>query len=84
MANFPNEQWQRLDAVIRHCNMTVNSFAEHIGLPRSENLYQIKRGYYMITSGLADRITELHPEINREWLLTGAGMMFRDDYDAFS
>lgn len=37
------DNWQRIDSVIRWANMTINYFALYIGLPRGENLYQIKR-----------------------------------------
>ena len=67
--------WARLMATIEWLNMTSNSFAMQIGLTRCENLYQIKRGNFGITRDLADRITTHFPEINRTWLLTGAGHM---------
>ena len=58
--------------------MTVNSFARHIGLARSEALYQIKRGNNGISANLVDRIVAKFPEVNRVWLLTGYGSMFSD------
>lgn len=67
--------WERLAATFEWLNMTSNSFAMHIGMTRSENLYHIKRGLFGITSDLANRITSHFPEINRTWLLTGAGNM---------
>lgn len=76
MENTQNPQWQRIEDVIRWANMTTNYFARHIGLPRGENLYQIKRGTYGISRALADRIVEHFPTINKAWLLTGEGMMF--------
>jgi len=36
--------WLRLEEVINYSGMSVNAFALHIGLLRSENLYQIKKG----------------------------------------
>ena len=36
--------WQRIEAVIKWANMSTNYFARYIGLARRENLYQIKRG----------------------------------------
>lgn len=36
--------WQRIEAVIKWANMSTNYFARYIGLARGENLYQIKRG----------------------------------------
>lgn len=58
--------------------MTTNYFARYIGLPRGENLYQIKRGNYGISRDVAQRIVDRFPEINLLWLLTGEGQMFSD------
>ena len=67
--------WERLVATFEWLNMNSNAFAMHIGFTRAENLYHIKRGSFGITSDLANRITKHFPEINRTWLLTGAGNM---------
>ena len=56
--------------------MSINYFARHIGLPRGENLYQIKRGNNGISRDLAERIVAKFPEISKLWLLTGEGQMF--------
>ena len=66
-------------SVILWANMTTNAFALHIGLPRAENLYQIKRGNYGISPRMASRIVEKFPEINRLWLLTGDGEMLNEN-----
>lgn len=72
------ENWQRLQKVVRWTGMSVNAFAHHIGLKRSENLYQIKKGNHGISKQLALIITTAYPEINRSWLLTGEGDMLKD------
>lgn len=71
--------WERLESVIRWANMSTNYFAIHIGLSRGENLYHIKRGNYGISFDLADRIVRHFPEIDRAWLLTGAGTMLKEE-----
>ena len=71
--------WERLESVIRWANMSTNYFAIHIGLSRGENLYHIKRGNYGISFDLADRIVRHFPEIDRAWLLPGAGTMLKDE-----
>lgn len=71
------DNWQRLEAVIKWSNMTTHSFAIAIGLNRSENLYQIKRGRNGISKGLAKRICTLYPQIDYVWILTGQGVMLR-------
>ena len=65
------DNWQRIDSVIRWANMTINYFALYIGLPRGENLYQIKKGNNGISRNLADKIVTKFPEISLAWLLTG-------------
>ena len=70
--------WQRIEAVIKWANMTTNYFARYIGLARGENLYQIKRGNNGISLDVADRIVAKFPQIDKLWLLTGEGQMFAD------
>ncbi|MBE6200537.1 MAG: hypothetical protein E7138_09670 [Rikenellaceae bacterium] len=70
-----NQYWERLDMVIRWANMSANSFGKHIGLSRSESLYQIKAGRFGISHNLAKRITDRFPEISLGWLLSGEGKM---------
>lgn len=71
-----NSNWERLDSVIRWANMSINYFGRHIGLARSESLYQIKSGNNGISQNLARRIVEKFPEISLGWLLSGEGSMF--------
>lgn len=68
--------WQRLEQVIKWTGLSTNAFAVGIGLKRSENLYQIKRGNNGVSKDLADMITRRYPAVNRAWLLTGDGEMF--------
>lgn len=56
--------------------MSTNYFARYIGLPRGENLYQIKRGNNGISRDVANRIVEKFPQISKLWILTGEGQMF--------
>ena len=73
MAN--NQYWERLERVIQWANMSANSFGKHIGLNRSESLYQIKAGRFGISHNLAKRITDRFPSISIGWLLSGEGQM---------
>lgn len=67
--------WERIEAVVKMAQMTTNGFARHIGLPRGENLYQIKRGNNGVSLDLADQIVAKFPEVSKLWLLTGDGQM---------
>lgn len=67
--------WQRLEQVIKWTGLSTNKFAHTVGLKRSENLYQIKRGSFGVSKELSSLITKKYPQINRSWLLTGDGQM---------
>lgn len=68
--------WHRLERIIKWTGLSVNSFALNIGLKRSENLYQIKKGNNGISRDLAEIITTKYPAISKGWLLSGEGDMF--------
>lgn len=70
------DTWHRLERVIKWTGLSVNSFALNIGLKRSENLYQIKKGNNGISRDLAALITNKYPTVSKGWLLTGEGDMF--------
>lgn len=80
MANI-NANWERIWQVIEISGMTVNAFAHHIGLVRSETLYQIKSGKNGISRNVADCIVDKFPQISKPWLLTGYGSMYARDDD---
>ena len=73
------DNWSRLEEIIKWAGLSTHSFAMHIGLNRSENLYQIKRGRNGISSDLAERIVRFFPEIDRRWILSGEGYMFNSE-----
>ncbi len=74
------DNWQRIEKVIKWTGLSTNAFARNIGLNRSENLYQIKKGNNRISRELAQLIVDKYPAINKLWLLTGeGGGMFADD-----
>ena len=74
------DNWQRIDSVIRWANMTINYFALYIGLPRGENLYQIKKGNNGISRNLADKIVTKFPEVSLAWLLTRGRCLWTRNY----
>lgn len=65
------EDWKRLEQIIAESNLSVNRFAIRIGLPRGENLYQIKRGNNGISRDVAERIHACFPQYSISWILTG-------------
>ncbi|MDL2320465.1 hypothetical protein LJC45_04965 [Alistipes sp. OttesenSCG-928-B03] len=74
------DNWQRIEQIIKWAGFaSVSAFAREIGLNRSENLYQIKRGNNGISRDLAQSITERFPEISKGWLMSGEGAMLRGE-----
>lgn len=73
------EDWLRLEKVIKWAGLSVNSFARAVGLNRAENLYQIKKGNNGISRDLAFLISAKYPQISKGWILTGEGNMFTND-----
>ncbi len=65
--------WQRIEKIVKWTGLSVNAFARAIGLNRSENLYQIKKGNNGISRDLVELITKKYPSISKAWLLTGEG-----------
>lgn len=54
------------------------SFAESIGLSRSDRIYNILNGRNNLSPALARMIKTTYPEVSMEWLLTGKGKMLAD------
>lgn len=74
-SDYPlNSAWDRLSEVITYSGLSVNAFAKAIGLKRSENLYQIKRGNNGISPKLAKRISRVFPCFSVAWLIFGEGV----------
>lgn len=72
------DNWQRIEQIIKWTGFaSVSAFAREIGLNRSENLYQIKRGNNGISKDLAESITAKFPDVSKAWLLTGEGAMLK-------
>lgn len=80
MESFMLDNWQRIEQIIKWAGFaSVSAFAREIGLNRSENLYQIKRGNNGISKDLAESITAKFTDVSKAWLLTGEGAMLKSD-----
>ncbi len=66
---------QRIEKLVRWTGLSVHAFAIGIGLKRSENIYQIKKGNNGISRNLAEMIIAKYPTISKGWLLSGEGEM---------
>ncbi len=75
-----NPYWERIEEIMwYYLFRTASEFSRHIGLRRTENLYQIKRGNNRISLKLADMICERLPEVSKGWLLTGEHRMLLNE-----
>ncbi len=75
-----NPYWARIEEIMSYYSLpSVSAFARRVGLKRSENLFQIKRGRNRISFALVDQICDHIPEISKAWLLTGEGAMIISD-----
>lgn len=68
---------QRINFLLEYTKLNGKNFAMRIGLSYPDSIYHIQRGRNGISDKLADRIVMAFPEIDKGWLLTGEGDMFR-------
>lgn len=68
---------QRINALLEYTKLNGKNFALGIGLSYPDSIYHIQRGRNGISDKLAARIVMAFPEIDKGWLLTGEGNMFR-------
>lgn len=66
---------QRIEQLVKWTGLSVHAFAIGIGLKRSENIYQIKKGNNGISRNLAEMIVTKYPTISKSWLIAGEGEM---------
>lgn len=68
---------ERINTLLGYTKLNGKNFALRIGLSYPDSIYHIQRGRNGISDKLADRIVMAFPEIDKGWLLTGEGDMFR-------
>lgn len=64
-----------LNEFLMYTGKSGKSFAESIGLSRSDRIYNILNGRNNLSPALARMIKTTYPEVSMEWLLTGKGEM---------
>lgn len=70
---------ERIRTLLEYTRMNGKNFARRIGLSYPDSIYHILRGRNGISDKLADRIAMTFPQIDKGWLLTGEGSMFRPE-----
>lgn len=76
MSSKNENPYYRIENIIDHLKITANGLAKAIGLPRTQNLYDIRDGKIKkISFDLADKIITVFPQFNRDWIISGDGKM---------
>lgn len=68
----------RLSKIIKHLNHNTSSFSRSIGLTNNVTLMRIVKGESAPSYSTLQKINNTYPNINIEWLVSGAGSMIKD------
>ena len=68
----------RLELLFVTYNTNANQLAKDLGKKRSQGIYDVLNGKVGISQRLSDLIISMYDNVNKSWLLTGEGSMFRD------
>jgi len=71
------DPWTRVEQVAHWAGVKVHGLAVDTGMQRGQALYQIKQGRRGVSRGMAEAICANLPDLDKLWLLTGEGSMFR-------
>ncbi len=71
------DPWTRVEQVAHWAGVKVHGLAVDAGMRCGQSLYQIKQGRRGVSRGMAEAICSSHPDLDKLWLLTGEGSMFR-------
>ncbi len=71
------DPWTRVEQVAHWAGVKVHGLAVDAGMQRGQGLYQIKQGRRGVSRGMAEAICSNLPDLDKLWLLTGEGSMFR-------
>ena len=67
---------KRMEALLSYLNIDAAKFAKQIGKERPQAIYDVLNGKTKnISNALCSQILSVFPQINKVWLLTGAGAM---------
>ena len=69
---------ERISRIIKSKNISASQFADHIGVQRS-NVSHVLSGRNKPSLDFVTRIINAYHDIDPNWLLTGAGQMYRTE-----
>lgn len=67
---------ERIKSIVENSGKSVRAYAEYAGIPQT-TLNDCIKGLSEPKFGLIDKIMNVEPNINPDWLLTGKGEMFK-------
>jgi len=67
---------QRIDLLINALNLNINSFSKECGYPTSATIWRLINEGAKPSNPTLNKICNRFPQVNREWLMTGFGLMF--------
>lgn len=70
-----NKSGHWLNEFLMYTGKNGKSFAESLGMERSDRIYNILNGRNNLSPAVARTIKSVYPEVSMEWLLTGKGSM---------
>jgi hypothetical protein len=65
----------RIESIINHYKLNVNSFSKAIGLTSNVTIFRIVGGHSAPSFATLSKIKQAYPEINIDWILGGTGEM---------
>jgi len=68
---------QRIDSLINALNLNINSFSKECGYPSSATIWRLINEGAKPSTPTLNKICNRFPQVNREWLMTGYGTMFK-------
>lgn len=68
----------RLELIFITYNTNANQLSKDLGKKRSQGIYDVLNGKVGISQRLSELIISIYENLNKSWLLTGEGNMFRD------
>ena len=72
---------QRIDLLINALNLNINSFSKECGYPTSATIWRLINEGAKPSNPTLNKICNRFPQVNREWLMTGFGLMFNKQQD---
>jgi phage repressor protein C with HTH and peptisase S24 domain len=76
---------EKINMILEYLSLNPSDFAKAVGLRHAQNVYDIQKNKVDISKQVATKIVAAFPNVDKHWLLTGEGEMFKnEDEKAYS